>query len=164
MKLKRLLGVLALGLVVVTLAACGQKSTETIIKNELKDSYTGYSENKAYEGLNFIEGSDTLTFDKKTNTITNSNGEITYFSVVSDNDVPSDVKSFLKKYDDELSETNNFTIVIDTKEKNPTLKTGDSLYQVALSDNGKKIRIFELRQDYDADGNYYDFTGTANES
>ena len=164
MKLKRLLGVLALGLAVVTLAACGQKSTETIIKNELKDSYTGYSENKAYEGLNFIEGSDTLTFDKKTNTITNSNGEITYFSVVSDNDVQSDVKSFLKKYDDELSETNNFTIVIDTKEKNPTLKTGDSLYQVALSDNGKKIRIFELRQDYDADGNYYDFTGTANES
>lgn len=164
MKLKRLLGVLALGLAVVILAACGQKSTETIIKNELKDSYTGYSENKAYEGLNFIEGSDTLTFDKKTNTITNSNGEITYFSVVSDSDVPSDVKSFLKKYDDELSETNNFTIVIDTKEKNPTLKTGDSLYQVALSDNGKKIRIFELRQDYDADGNYYDFTGTANES
>ena len=103
MKLKRLLGVLALGLAVVTLAACGQKSTETIIKNELKDSYTGYSENKAYEGLNFIEGSDTLTFDKKTNTITNSNGEITYFSVVSDNDVPSDVKTFLKKYDDELS-------------------------------------------------------------
>ena len=49
MKLKRLLGVLALGLAVVTLAACGQKSTETIIKNELKDSYTGYSENKAYE-------------------------------------------------------------------------------------------------------------------
>lgn len=161
MKLKRLLGVLAIGLAVVTLAACGQKSTKNIIKNELKDSYTGYSENKGYEGLNFIAGTDTLTFDKKSNTITNSNGKVTYFSVVSDDDVPSDVKAFLKKYDEELSETDNFTIVIDTKEKNPTLETGDSLYQVALSDSGKKIRILELRQDYDADGNFYDYTGTA---
>ena len=117
---------------------------------------------KQYEGLNFIEGSDTLTFDKKNNTITNSNGKLTYFSVVSDDDVPSDVKTFLEKYDEELSGTDNFTIVIDTKEKDPTLETGDSLYQVALSDSGEKIRIFELRQDYDADGNFYDFTGTAN--
>lgn len=65
MTIKRLLGVLTLGLALMTLAACGQKSTESIIKNELKDSYTGYSENKSYEGLNFIEGSDTLVFDKK---------------------------------------------------------------------------------------------------
>lgn len=65
MTIKRLLGVLTLGLALMTLAACGQKSTESIIKNELKDSYTGYSENKSYEGLNFIEGSDTLVFNKK---------------------------------------------------------------------------------------------------
>lgn len=162
MTIKRLLGVLTVGLALMTLAACGQKSTESVIKNELKDSYTGYSENKSYEGLNFIEGSDTLVFDKKNNTITNSNGEVTYFSVISDDNVPSDVKAFLKKYDDELSKTDNFTIVIDTREKHPTLETGESLYQIALSDNGKKIRIFELRQDYDADGNFYDFTGTAN--
>lgn len=158
MKLKRLLGVLALGLAVVTLAACGQKSTETIIKNELKDSYTGYSDNPAYEGLNFIEGSDTLTFDKKANTITNSNGYEIYFSVVSDEDKTSEIKSILKELESKWSNTDNFTIAISERVKNPTVDDASAFYQVALSNGGKSIKIYELRRD-PRDYGYYEFSG-----
>lgn len=157
MKLKRLLGVLALGLVVVTLAACGQKSTENVIKNELKDSYIGYSEDPGYERP-FIEGSDTLTFDKKENTITNSNNYEIYFSVVSDEDKTSEIKSVLKELDSELSDTDNFTIAVSKKVKNPTVDDATAFYQIALSDGGKTIKIYELRRD-SRDYGYYEFSG-----
>lgn len=157
MKLKRLLGVLALGLVVVTLVACGQKSTETIIKNELKDSYTGYSEDPGYERP-FIEGSDTLTFDKKENTITDSNGYEIYFSMVSDEDKTSEIKSVLKELESKLSNTDNFTIAVSKKVKNPTIDDASAFYQVALSNGGKSIKIYELRRD-PRDYGYYEFSG-----
>ena len=79
MNMKKWFSFLTLGLALVMLVACGQKSTEDIIKTELKDSYTGYSNSKSYQGLMFIEGGDTLTFDKKENSITNSNGEKIYY-------------------------------------------------------------------------------------
>ncbi|PHV58388.1 MULTISPECIES: hypothetical protein [Streptococcus] len=158
MKLKRLLGVLALGLAVVTLAACGQKSTENVIKNELKDSYTGYSNARSYDGKIFKEGSDTLTFDKKANTITNSDDYQIYFSVVSDKDKTSEIKSVLKELDSELSNTDNFTIAISRRVKNPTVDNATAFYQIALSDGGKTIKIYELRRN-PRDYGYYEFSG-----
>lgn len=157
MKLKRLLGVLALGLAVVTLAACGQKSTETIIKNELKDSYTGSSKDPALDGV-FKEGSDTLTFDKKDNTITNSSGDKVYYSVISESDRSSSAKQVLKTLDSNLSNTDNFTIIISKRVKNPTLDDSAAFYQVALSDGGKAIKIYELRRN-PRDYGYYEFSG-----
>lgn len=158
MKIKRLLGVLALGLAVVTLAACGQKSTENIIKNELKDSYTGYSNDRSYDGSIFKEGSDTLTFDKKENTITNSEGYKVYFSVIPEDERSSTTKSVLKTLDSSLSNTDNFTIVISSKVENPTVDDSAAFYQIALSDGGKTIKIYELRRN-SRDYGYYEFSG-----
>ena len=158
MKLKRLLGVLALGLAIVTLAACGQKSTENVIKNELKDSYIGYSNDRSYDGNIFKEGIDTLTFDKNDNTITNSDNYQIYFSVVSDEDKTSEIKSVLKELDSELSDTDNFTIAISRRVKNPTVDNATAFYQIALSDGGKSIKIYELRRN-PRDYGYYEFSG-----
>ena len=157
MTIKRLLGVLTLGLALMTLAACGQKSTESIIKNELKDSYTGYSENPGYERP-FIEGSDTLTFDKKDNTITDSNDYEIYFGVISEEDKTSELKSVLKELDSELSNTDNFTIAVSKTVKNPTVDDATAFYQIALTDGGKSIKIYELRRD-PRDYGYYEFSG-----
>lgn len=158
MTIKRLLGVLTLGLALMTLAACGQKSTETIIKNELKDSYTGYSENPGNE-YPFNDGNDTLTFNKKDNSITNSQGQSRYFSVISEKEIPSGTQRVIDSLASELKGTDNFTIVIGRKQ-NPTKKEAEAAYQIALADGGKKIRIFELRRDL-RDFGYYDFSGTA---
>ncbi|KEH51264.1 MULTISPECIES: LptM family lipoprotein [Streptococcus] len=160
MKLKRLLRVLAIGLAVVTLAACGQKSTETIIKNELKDSYTGYSENPGGTWL-FRDGDSALTFNKKDNSITNSEGTSTYFSVISGEEIPPSTQHVVNSLASELKGTDNFTIIIGRKQ-NPTKKDAEGAYQIALSDGGKKIRIIEVDRD-SRDFGYYDFSGTADE-
>lgn len=160
MNMKKWFSFLTLGLALVMLVACGQKSTEDIIKTELKDSYTGYSNSKSYQGLMFIDGGDTLTFDKKENSITNSNGEKIYFSVVSEDDIPPATKGVITKLESQLKGTDNFTIITSSK-KNPTIKDSEGGYQIALSDGGKTIRIIELYQDYASDGSYYDFSGKA---
>lgn len=160
MKMKKWFGLLFLGLALMTLAACGQKTPEEIIKTELKDSYTGYSNSKSYQGLMFIEGGDTLTFDKKENSIMNSNGEKIYFSVVSEDDISPATKGVITKLESQLKGTDNFTLIT-SSEKNPTIKDSEGGYQIALSDGGKTIRIIELYQDYAADGSYYDFLGKA---
>lgn len=160
MKMKKWFGFLTLGLALIVLVACGQKSPEEIVKTELKDSYTGSSNSKSYQGLMFIEGGDVLTFDKKENSITNSNGEKIYFSVISEDDIPSSTKGVITGLKSQLKGTDNFTIITSSK-KNPTIKDSEGGYQIALSDNGKTIRIIELYQDYAYDGSYYDFSGKA---
>lgn len=159
MNMKKWFSFLTLGLALVMLVACGQKSTEDIIKTELKDSYTGYSNSKSYQGLMFIEGGDTLTFDKKENSITNSNGEKIYFSVIPEDDIPSTTKGVITSLESQLKGTDNFTIITSSK-KNPTIKDSEGGYQVALSDSGKTIRIFELSRS-PRDYGYYDFSGKA---
>lgn len=160
MKLKRFLSFLVLGIALIVVAACGKKSNENIIKTELKDSYTGYSKFPAYNGLMFVGGGDTLTFNKKENSITNSDGEKIYFSLVSDDDIPAKTKGIITNLKPQLKGTDNFTIIT-SREKNPTKNDSEGGYQVALSDGGKTIRIIELFQNYDADGAYYDFSGEA---
>ncbi len=160
MNMKKWFSFLTIGLALVMLVACGQKSTEDIIKTELKDSYIGYSNSKSYQGLMFIGGGDVLTFNKKENSITNSNGEKIYFSVVSEDDIPPATKGVITKLESQLKGTDNFTIITSSK-KNPTIKDSEGGYQIALSDGGKTIRIIELYQDYASDGSYYDFSGKA---
>lgn len=158
MKLKKIYGLLTIGLVLILLAACGQKSGQDIIKTELKDSYTGYSANPGYE-YPFNEGDDVLTFNKKENSITDSQGHMTYFSVLSEKDTPSGTQRVIDELESQLKGTNNFTIIIGSK-KNPTKDNAEAAYQVALSDGGNKIRIFELRRNQRSFG-YYDFSGKA---
>lgn len=158
MKLKKCLSFLVLGIALIALAACGKKSTEDIIKTELKDSYTGYSKVSGYNGLMFVGGGDTLTFNKKENSITNSSGEKIYFSVISGDDIPAATKGVITNLKSQLKGTDNFTIITSSK-KNPTKKDSEGGYQIALSEGGKTIRIIELYQDYASDGSYYDFSG-----
>ncbi|HFZ7022748.1 TPA: hypothetical protein ACGML9_001262 [Streptococcus agalactiae] len=160
MKLKKCLSFLVLGIALIALAACGKKSTEDIIKTELKDSYTGYSKVSGYNGSMFVGGGDTLTFNKKENSITNSNGEKIYFSVLSEDDIPAATKGVIANLKSQLKGTDNFTIITSSK-KNPTKKDSEGGYQIALSEGGKTIRIIELYQDYASDGSYYDFSGEA---
>lgn len=160
MKMKKFFSLLMLGLALIVLAACGQKSAEDIIKTELKNSYTGYSDVSGYDGLMFVGGGDTLTFNKKENSITNSSGEKIYFSLLSEDDIPAKTKGVLTNLESQLKGTDNFTIITSSK-KNPTVKDSEGGYQLALSDGGKKIRIIELYQDYASDGSYYDFSGTS---
>lgn len=159
MRVKKWMSLITLGLALVVLVACGQKSTEEIIKTELKDSYVGYSNSKSYQGWMFIEGADELTFDKKENSITNSSGDKVYFAVVAEKDIPSTVKGIIGSLENELKGTDNFTIIT-SREKDPTLEDSEGGYQVALSDGGKTIRIFELSRT-SRDYGYYDFTGKA---
>ncbi|HEM3641175.1 LptM family lipoprotein [Streptococcus suis] len=149
--------VVALGLA-LTLVACGQKSTEEIIKTELKDTYVGYSENSGYENP-FEAGGDSLTFNKSENSITNSQGDMKYFAVVADEDIPATTRGVITSLESELEGTNNFTVII-SREKSPTIKQAEAAYQIALSEGGNRIRIFELRRD-SRDYGYYDFVGQA---
>lgn len=158
MTLKKVCGLLTIGLALILLAACGQKTPESIIKNELKDSYIGYSANPGYE-YPFREGDDVLTFNKKDNSITNSYGNMKYFSVLSEKEIPSGTQRVIDELESELKGTDNFTIIIGRK-KNPTKDNAEAAYQVALSDGGNKIRIFELRRNQRSFG-YYDFSGKA---
>ncbi|MGO5579748.1 LptM family lipoprotein [Streptococcus milleri] len=156
MKLKKILSFLVLGIALVALAACGKKSTEDIIKTELKDSYLGSSSVSAYDGLVFSGGRQELIFDKKNKTIKSGDKEI-YYKVVSDKSLPTEPKVALKELEKELDSKNNFTIVISYQKDN--LDNSDSFYQIVLSEGGKKIRIIELRRDYAVEGGYFDFAG-----
>lgn len=155
--MKRVVGLILLGLSLVFLAACGPKTPEEIIKTELKNSYVGYSNSKSYQGLMFIEGGDTLAFNKKENSISNSNGKKIYFSVISEDDIPSATKGVITSLESYLKGTDNFTIIT-SRDKNPTIKDSEGAYQLALSDGGQTIRIFELSRSPRSYG-YYDFSG-----
>ena len=156
MKLKKCLSFVVLGIALIALAACGKKSTEDIIKTELKDSYVGHSEDSG--GIYpFNDGEDVLTFNKKENSITNSQGQMKYFSVISKNDVPSGTQRVIDSLSTELKGTDNFTIIV-SRDKNPKKKDSEGVYQIALSDGGKSIRILELGREPRSYG-YYDFSG-----
>ncbi|AXQ78577.1 hypothetical protein DDV21_005530 [Streptococcus chenjunshii] len=158
MKMKRWFSLLTLGLALIALAACGQKSTEDIIKTELKDSYTGYAELRAYEAF-FNSGGDQLKFESSKGQISNSSGEVVYFKTVPKSDLPSNPSGVLTSLEEELQNTDNFTIVI--SQRREKLDTSDAYYQISLSDGGKTIRIIELRRNHFAEGGFYDFSGQA---
>lgn len=162
MKLKKWIGLLTLGLALITLAACGQKSPEEIVKTELKDSYTGYSQEDSYEYAPFEHGGSTLVFDKKEKSISDSNNEKMFFAVLSDEQVkkiPSEFRGGLTGLEEQLKETKNFTIAVSNDGIPTNSEQAIAYYQVALSEGGKKIRIIELRRGYKEDDAYYDFSG-----
>ena len=75
MKAKYFLRIVLVGLALIILGACGQKSPDSIAKNVLKDSYTGFSPEHSYESIYFEGGvGTTLKFDKAERTISNNDG------------------------------------------------------------------------------------------
>lgn len=154
--MKKIVGLILLGVSLFFLAACGPKTPEEIIKTELKDSYVGYSENKG-NTYPFLAYDDVLTFDKKENSITNSKGHMKYFAVLPDDQIPPSAQAVIDEHAEELKGTEHFTIIV-SREKQPTMKNTEGGYHIALSDGGKSIRIFEVNRDSRAYG-YYDFSG-----
>lgn len=159
MKLKRFVSLLMVGLALVVLVACGQKSTEDIIKTELKDSYTGYSELSGYDSLIFTGGGQEIVFDKKNHKLKSGDEEV-YYEVVPEDKLPKSMKGILTSHESELKGEHYFIINVGYQKDSIWGKLGDQLYGVVLKDGGKEIRIFEFETGYTSDG-YFNFTGKA---
>ncbi len=164
MKAKHFLRIVLVGLALILLGACGQKSPESLSKNVLKDSYTGFSPEHGYESSDFKGGvGTTLKFDKEKRTISNNDGESINYSVLSEEQVkriPADFRGTLVSLESQLKGKDNFTIAVDYKDIDKP-EEAHSYYQVVLTEGGKKIRIIELRRGYKEDNAFYDFNGTA---
>lgn len=161
MTLKKVCGLLTIGLALILLAACGQKTPENIIKSELKDSYVGYSELSGYDSSIFSGGGQEITFDKKHHTL-KSGDEKVYYEVVPEKKLPKSMKGILTSHEAELSGKDYFIINVGYDKDDVWGKLGDQLYCVVLTDGGNSIRIFEFETGYTTDG-YFDFTGKVNE-
>ncbi|HEL0617630.1 TPA: hypothetical protein TUV11_000907 [Streptococcus equi subsp. zooepidemicus] len=161
MKMKKWFGLLFLGLALITLAACGKKSPEDIIKTELKDSYVGSSWNSGYDISNDVKE---IVFDKKNHKLQllgdKSENQEVYYEVVSDRKIPKSMKVILDSHKSELSKKDYFIINVGYHKDDIWGKLGDQLYCVVLTDGGKSIRIFEFETGYTTDG-YFDFSGKA---
>ena len=163
MKAKHFLRIVLVGLALILLGACGQKSPDSIAKNVLKDSYTGFSPEHSYESIYFKGGvGTTLKFDKAERTISNNDGRSVKYSVLSDEQVktiPADFRGTIVSLESQLKGKDNFTIAVGDKTDKP--EEAEAYYQVVLTEGGKKIRIIELRRGYKEDNAFYDFNGTA---
>ena len=120
MKAKHFLRIVLVGLALILLGACGQKSPESLAKNVLKDSYTGFSPEHGYESSDFKGGvGTTLKFDKEKRTISNNDGESINYSVLSEEQVkriPADFRGTLVSLESQLKGKDNFTIAVDYKD------------------------------------------------
>ena len=163
MKAKHFLRIVLVGLALILLGACGQKSPESLAKNVLKDSYTGFSQENGYESLDFKGGvGTTLKFDKEKRTISNNDGESINYSVLSEEQVKSIPASFrgtIVSLESQLKGKDNFTIAVGDNADKP--EEAGAYYQVVLTEGGKKIRVIELLRGYKEDNAFYDFNGTA---
>ena len=164
MKAKHFLRIVLVGLALILLGACGQKSPESIAKNVLKDSYTGFSPEHSSDSSVFKGGvGSTLKFDKEKRTISNNDGESINYSVLSEEQVkaiPADFRGTLVSLESQLKGKDNFTIAVDYRNIDKP-EEAEAYYQVVLTEGGKKIRIIELRRGYKEDNAFYDFNGTA---
>lgn len=159
MKMKKWLSLVTLGLALILLAACGQKSVEDIIKTELKDSYVGYSEVSGYDSLIFTGGGQEIIFDKINHKLKSGDEEV-YYEVVPEDKLPKSMKGILTSHESELKGKHYFVINVGYHKDDIWGKLGDQLYAVVLKEGGKEIRIFEFETGYTTDG-YFDFTGQA---
>ena len=163
MKVKHFLRIVLVGFALILLGACGQKSPDSIAKNVLKDSYTGFSPEHSYESIYFKGGvGTTLKFDKEKRTISNNDGRSVQYSVLSEEQVktiPTAFRGTIVSLESRLKGKDNFTIAVGDNADKP--EEAEAYYQVVLTEGGKKIRIIELRRGYKEDNAFYDFNGTA---
>ena len=163
MKAKHFLRIVLLGLALILLGACGQKSPESLAKNVLKDSYTGFSQEDSYDSSIFSGGvGSTLKFDKEKRTISNNDGKSIRYSVLSEEQVkaiPASFRGTIVSLGSQLKGKDNFTIAVGDNADKP--EEAGAYYQVVLTEGGKKIRVIELLRGYKEDNAFYDFNGTA---
>lgn len=164
MKAKYFLRIVLVGLALILLGACGQKSPESLAKNVLKDSYTGSSPEDSYESSVFSGGAgSTVKFDKENRTISNGDDRDIKYSVLSEEQVktiPAAFRGTIVGLESQLKGKDTFTIAVDYRGVDKP-EEAEAYYQVVLTEGGKKIRIIELRRGYKEDNAFYDFNGKA---
>ena len=152
-KLMLILGVLALCIVILT--ACSGKTSQNAdgTPSTLKSRYLGYYRSDTDNATYFDETTNEFDFDVNKSTIsdgTEIESHIKTYQVLSEDELASNFKGSAEKNKAE-SNSNDTIFYIQIK------GSDQSIYQVKLSDGGKKIKIISLGDGWDQ----FVFTGVA---
>ena len=152
-KLMLILGVL--GLCIVVLTACSGKTSQNAdgTPSTLKSRYLGYYRSDTDNATFFDETTNEFDFDVNKSTIsdgTEIESHIKTYQVLSEDELASKFKGPAEKNKAE-SNSNDTIFYIQIK------GSDQSIYQVKLSDGGKKIKIISLGDGWDQ----FVFTGVA---
>ena len=152
-KLMLILGVL--GLCIVVLTACSGKTSQNAdgTPSTLKSRYLGYYRSDTDNATFFDETTNEFDFDVNKSTIsdgTEIESHIKTYQVLSEEELASNFKGPAEKNKAE-SNSNDTIFYIQIK------GSDQSIYQVKLSDGGKKIKIISLGDGWDQ----FVFTGVA---
>lgn len=152
-KLMLILGVLALCIVILT--ACSGKTSQNVdgTPSTLKSRYLGYYRSDTDNATYFDETTNEFDFDVNKSTIsdgTEIESHIKTYQVLSEDELASNFKGPAEKNKAE-SNSNDTIFYIQIK------GSDQSIYQVKLSDGGKKIKIISLGDGWDQ----FVFTGVA---
>ncbi len=152
-KLMLILGVL--GLCIAILTACSGKTSKNAdgTPSTLKSRYLGYYRSDTDNATYFDETTNEFDFDVNKSTISDGTAiesHIKTYQVLSEDELASNFKGPAEKNKAE-SNSNDTIFYIQIK------GSDQSIYQVKLSDGGKKIKIISLGDDWDQ----FAFTGTA---
>ena len=152
-KLMLILGVL--GLCIAILTACSGKTSKNAdgTPSTLKSRYLGYYRSDTDNATYFDETTNEFDFDVNKSTIsdgTEIESHIKTYQVLSEDELASNFKGPAEKNTAE-SNSNDTIFYIQIK------GSDQSIYQVKLSDGGKKIKIISLGDGWDQ----FVFTGVA---
>lgn len=152
-KLMLILGVL--GLCIAILTACSGKTSKNAdgTPSTLKSRYLGYYRSDTDNATYFDETTNEFDFDVNKSTIsdgTKIESHIKTYQVLSEDELASNFKGPAEKNKAE-SNSNDTIFYIQIK------GSDQSIYQVKLSDGGKKIKIISLGDGWDQ----FVFTGVA---
>lgn len=152
-KLMLILGVL--GLCIAILTACSGKTSQNAdgTPSTLKSRYLGYYRSDTDNATFFDETTNEFDFDVNKSTIsdgTEIESHIKTYQVLSEDELASNFKGPAEKNKAE-SNSNDTIFYIQIKGND------QSIYQVKLSDGGKKIKIISLGDGWDQ----FVFTGVA---
>ena len=152
-KLMLILGVL--GLCIAILTACSGKTSQNVdgTPSTLKSRYLGYYRSDTDNATYFDETTNEFDFDVNKSTIsdgTEIESHIKTYQVLSEDELASNFKGPAEKNKAE-SNSNDTIFYIQIK------GSDQSIYQVKLSDGGKKIKIISLGDGWDQ----FVFTGVA---
>lgn len=172
MKRKIMLVLGVLGLCMAFLTACSSQPSKNAdgTPSTLKSRYLGYYRSDTDNAYYFQENTNEFDFDIKKSTISDGSKDDYYtrkYIIVDEADLNSELQGQIKKYKDQISDQDSvFYLVLEDNDVNMDGKVSKSeqqaVYQVILSDNGKKIKIIALGSIYGY-GDDFIFTGTAKE-
>lgn len=155
MKRQMILVLGLLGLCMAVLTACStQVSTNADgTPSTLKSRYLGYYRSETDNATYFDESTNEFNFDVKKSIISDGTGEnanAEEYIVLAEEDLKSNLIGQAQKFKEEANSSDSIFYI--------QIKGNDqSVYQVILSDSGKKIKLISLGDGWDQ----FVFTGTA---